>query len=359
MSQSSGKPPVQDATLAYAYGQPGVVAGFKYVPEDFQVDEELGFDLSGAGEHLFLQVRKTALTSKDVLERLSRYFQVSQSAIGYAGMKDKQGVCSQWFSIGLPGRAAPELQALNDAGLEILAHEFNSRKLKQGTHKANHFTIRLRGVHDPDNELEQRLQKIGRQGVPNYYGEQRFGRSGENLARAQALFQGRLKCSRYQRGILLSAARAAIFNRILSARVAAGNWQSWLPGDVMNLQGSRSVFTTTGQDEGYSDRLQQGDIHVTGALWGRGEPATSLQAGELERAVSTEFVELCRGLEQFGLQQDRRSLRLPVQGLDYNTGANGELNLRFSLQPGGYATAVLRELFQYRQDATMTQEPTT
>ncbi|MDT8428633.1 MAG: tRNA pseudouridine(13) synthase TruD [Pseudomonadales bacterium] len=342
--------PVQDGTLAYAYGRPRIIAGFKQVPEDFQVEEELGFGPSGKGEHLFVQVRKTALTSKDVLERLSQYFQVSQTNIGYAGMKDKQGVCSQWFSICLPGRLTPDLLGLNAAGLEVLAHGLNHRKLRQGTHKANHFSIRLRGVHDPDHELEQRLHWISQKGVPNYYGEQRFGRSGENLSRARALFEGRLKCSRYQRGILLSAARAAIFNRILDARVAAANWQTWLPGDVLNLQGSRSVFASGEQDDGFTLRLEQGDIHVTGALWGRGEPASSFQAGELERAVASELLDLCRGLEAFGLQQDRRSLCLPVQGLECSTESNADLILRFSLPPGGYATAVLRELFQYRQD---------
>lgn len=340
--------------LPRSLGEPFLQADFKRVPEDFVVNEVLGFECSGEGEHLWLLIRKTGISTSDVARRLARATGLRMADISWSGLKDKQGVCTQWFSLHSPGQHVEGLAQLTSHELCIEQQLRNNRKLRRGSHRGNEFRIRLREIEPVDGvssavawqDLELRMHSIARLGVPNYFGEQRFGYA--NLTNAQAWFAGKSRPrDRLERGMWLSAARSALFNAVLARRVEAGNWNTYVPGDVMNLDGSGSVFISSADDDSLLRRLQEMDIHPTGPLWGQGALASTGAVAALELAVADDMAAFSAALPRYGLTQERRSLRLPVKALDYRRPDEGTLEIEFTLPTGTYATAVLREFCNY------------
>ncbi len=301
MTDSAGIPGVPD----WPRTAPPPLAGaaLRSAPEDFEVEEQLPFALSGQGEHVWLKIRKRGVNTDRVAQALARAAGVPRRAVGYAGMKDRHAVAVQWFS------------------------------------------------------------------VPNYFGEQRFGRDSANVERARAMFAGEVIRDRHLRGLYLSAARAFLFNDVLARRVADGSWNTALDGESANapslargprlgpfgeafiLDGSRSYFLDDGTDAALPQRLAQGDTHPSGPLWGKGEPPTRGVARGLEEETAARYAELADGLAQAGLRQERRALRVFPREIAAGWLDAATLQLRFVLPPGSYATAVLRELADYRDVA--------
>jgi tRNA pseudouridine13 synthase len=245
----------------------------------------------------------------------------------------------------LPKKVAPDLAALSSPEQRVLDARWHSRKLPRGALAGNRFDLLLRDAHGARVAVERRLQAIESRGVPNYFGEQRFGRGGDNVANALAMFGGRRE-RRDQRTLLLSAARSELFNRVLSARVAGNSWDRALEGEVWMLDGSRSVFGPEPWNEELARRLAAFDIHPTGPMWGAGElrcrgAARAVEEGTL---ADPESLALRAGLERAGLRQERRSLRLRPLELGWTWPAGDQLRLRFALPAGCYATTVLAEL---------------
>jgi tRNA pseudouridine13 synthase len=331
--------------LAHAWGQPPASGRLRVTPEDFQVTEIPLLEPDGAGEHVWLWVRKCNANTPQVAEQLAVFAGVHPRQVSFAGLKDRRAVTEQWFSVQLPGRAMPDWAAMDAETFTVLRHARHSRKLRRGALRGNAFRISIRNLHADPLVLEQRLQLIAAEGVPNYFGEQRFGRDGSNLRTADMQFRnpGR-KLSRNKRSMALSAARSFLFNRVLSERVAAGNWNQPVPGDALQLQGSHSFFVATVIDTDLQARVQTGDVHPTGPLHGRGESPVQGESLALETRVLTTYPDWLQGLEAAGLKQDRRALRLPVTGLGWQHAAADVLELEFSLPAGAYATSVLREL---------------
>ncbi len=333
-------------TLPCAYGGPALKGLLRRIDDDFVVEEDLGYEAGGEGEHAFLVVRKRGRNTHEVARALARLAGVAQVAVGYAGLKDRHAVTTQHFSVHLPGRPDPDWHALEDDGLQFLAVARHHRKIRRGSLRGNRFRIRV-VLPDGDREqTEMRLSKIEAGGVPNYFGAQRFGHSGQNLVRVDELFAGRgRRPGREQRGLLLSSARAHLFNLVLADRVAAGHWNQTLDGDVMVLAGSQRQFAFDTRDETLKPRLAQLDVHPTGPLCGRDSRALlpETEALVLEQRVLAPWADWIDGLGRFGLDADRRALRLVVDELDWAWDDNA-LDLRFRLVAGAFATAVLREL---------------
>ena len=337
--------------LPRAYG-PGVLeAGFRGTPEDFRVEEIDAFAADGDGEHLLLTIEKRGENTMHVARRLARWAGIADVGIGWAGMKDRHAVTVQRFSVHLPRRVAPDLAALETPGadgrpsLRVIASAWHRRKLPRGASHGNRFTLVLREVRGDRDAIQARLQALAEGGLPNYFGEQRFGRGGDNVGNALAMFAGR-RVAREQRSHLLSAARSQLFNRVLAARVERGCWDEALEGEVWMLDGSRSVFGPVPVDDTLQQRLADFDIHPTAPLWGRGAlrseaASASLELGALDDAQS---LALREGLEAAGLKQERRATRLRPQALAWQWLDDTSLELRFSLPPGAYATTVLAEL---------------
>lgn len=331
--------------LARAHGAPVLAARLRAAPEDFFVEELPGFEASGAGEHLLLTVEKRGMNTAFAARRIAAWAGVDESAIGYAGLKDRHAVTRQRFTVWLPKKIAPDLEALQSDDLRVLEHAWHARKLPRGALTGNRFVLVLRDVEGERAAIETRLQAIASQGVPNYFGEQRFGRGGNNVQQAVAMFAGR-RVKREERTMLLSAARSELFNRVLAARVEAGNWNAALDGEVWMLDGSRSVFGPEAFTDELQARLAAFDIHPTGPLWGEGELRSTDASRDLELAAmqGDTATRLRNGLERAGLKQERRALRLRPDAIAWRWLDDGALELAFALPPGCYATTLLREL---------------
>jgi len=310
---------------------------------DFRVMERLSFELSDEGEHVCLQIRKRGANTDYVAGQLARFAGVARRDVGYAGLKDRHAVTTQWFSVRLPGRCDPDWQALPLQEVEVLQVGRHARKIKRGALAGNDFQLVIRGCTGGRDRLEEILQRIRQYGVANYFAEQRFGHQGRNLQGALQLFQGG-RCSRQQRGLYLSAARSLLFNQILARRVENGTCNRAIPGDAMAFAGSRQYFKTSLPDQELAHRVDSGQIHPTGALWGIGDSDVTADAQAIEQSVVADFPEFSRGLEQFGVDMARRALRVNVENLHWKFLGESDLQLQFSLPAGSYATAVVREL---------------
>lgn len=327
---------------------PLTAAVVRATPEDFLVEEQIPYSLVGTGEHLWVKVRKRGLNTEQVAKQLARMAGITRREVGYAGMKDRHAVTVQWFSLYLPGRADPQWSGLPE-GMIILESRRHTRKLKTGALSGNRFVIVLRDCQGDRDALLRRVEEVSVKGVPNYFGEQRFGHHGGNLAAAQAMFSGKLAVpDRKQAGIYLSAVRSFLFNQVLARRVLAQNWNQALEGDALNLNGSRSFFVPEIIDDTIRRRIAEGDVHPSGPLWGRGELATRMAVHALETEVINEHADLAQGLENAGLEQERRALRLLPRELRVEWPDTQSLRLEFSLPPGSYATVLLREIAELR-----------
>ncbi|RMR03925.1 tRNA pseudouridine synthase D [Pseudomonas savastanoi pv. glycinea] len=327
-----------------AYGQPLGSAVLKATAEDFQVDEVLDIPLSGDGEHLWLWVEKRGLNTEEAARRLARAAGVQLRTVSYAGLKDRQALTRQWFSIQLPGKADPDLSSAENETLKILQSTRHKRKLQRGAHAANGFTLRLTRLNADKDALNARLELIAKAGIPNYFGAQRFGYQGGNLGEArdyaarQALPEQRAVRSR-----LLSTARSYLFNQVLASRVADGSWQVAQVGDLLAFTDSRSFFPA-GENECSDPRLAILDLHPTGPQWGEGPSPASGATAALENDVANRESALRDWLTRAGMEHERRILRLPIGRLTWHYPEPDILQLEFVLPPGCFATVLVREL---------------
>ncbi len=320
-------------------------ARIRATPEDFVVDELDAFAPSGSGEHLLLTVQKRGMNTAFAARRIAQWAGVQESAIGYAGLKDRHALTRQRFSVHLPKKIAPTAETLEDDELRVVDAQWHNRKLPRGALAGNRFTLTLREVAGDTDAIDARLRAIEARGVPNYFGEQRFGHGGGNVEAALAMFGGR-RVDRAKRSILLSSARSALFNRVLASRVASARWDAALDGEVWILDGSRSVFGPEPFDDSLAARLAAGDIHPSAPLWGKGELRSTAAARglELDAMDDARSLALRSGLEAAGLRQERRAARLPVRALAWTWPDTRTLRLSFDLPAGSYATAVLDEI---------------
>ncbi len=330
--------------LARAHGEILTGGCIKSKNEDFVVEEIMPIEPSGVGEHLWVQIRKSGCNTDWLARQLANVAGIKPMGVSYAGLKDRHAITTQWFSLHLPGSADPDLNDLSSDDVTILNCIRHDRKLKRGALAGNHFKLIVRELDCSLEALEHRLAQIKNLGVPNYFGEQRFGHHMDNLVKAEKLFQGELrKVKKHQKGIYLSAARSWIFNQFLSERIKRNNWNDYLSGDVFSLEGKTACF----EDDGSTDirqRLLDADIHPTGPMWGRGESMAKKECLVLEKEIASKYKTLAEGLEQAGLKQERRSLRLMVNNISWRFINESSLLVEFDLPAGAYATMVLREI---------------
>lgn len=331
----------------FAWGGPPVRGLVRSCPEDFVVEEILGHEPDGEGEHLWLWVEKRERNTVDVAADLARQSGIHPRRVGFGGLKDRNALTRQYFSLHLAGVPDPHWHEWSIEGVRILQARRCSRKIARGRLKANRFELTVRGIVGDRDALSERLALVAEHGVPNGFGEQRFG--GNNIARAYALFRGELrrKPTKAKRGFYLSAARSLIFNRVLAERIGLANWNGLIDGDVAVLDGSRSFFAADNEDSDQVQRCRSLDIHPSGPLVGRGESPVGGEAAAIEAAVIDDLAELFDGLARFGMKHERRALRMCVADLDWGFPDPYILRLTFTLGTGSYATSVLRELVEY------------
>lgn len=347
-------------------------ATYKTHNTDFVVNEILPLEFTGEGEHLWLHIEKSGVNTAYLAKLLSEWAEIPLRDVGYSGLKDRHALTTQWFSLRIPKKQLPEsefapVDISDNESVTILAQHWHNKKLNRGTHRANQFIITLRDIeleNDDKSSVEQHLQNISTTGVPNYFGPQRFGWNGNNIREALALFarptpdnrpqpkkSKRKKSPREQNSMELSAARSLIFNEILAARVRDSSWNTGLAGEVFNLDGSGSIFTSEAIDDTLRARVASGDIHPTGVLWGMANDKVSAVAAQIENDVvqnSDLLTQLAIGLEKRDVKAQRRALRLPIEEMSWRWQNNDEqtLVLNFTLTTGSFATSVLGSLVQ-------------
>jgi len=310
--------------FSFAFGRPDAHANFRTLHSDFIVREKLGFTPCGEGEHLYVHIKKSGENTSWVAGKLADYFAVKTMDVGYCGKKDRNADTTQWFSVYLPTvrHDANWEEFICSSGLnaQVVESGRHSRKLRRGMHQSNQFFIRLRSVENVKEALK-RLQQIKSDGVPNYFGEQRFGREASNLKLAGSWFDEGEKINNHsKRSLIMSAARSYLFNLVLSKRVEEKSWRVVLPGDVCSENG-----------------------FVCGPLWGRGRSESSANALAIETDVLQNFHSWCKRLEHLGLQQERRSFVLLPQFMSWQVDG-ADITVEFELAPGEFATSVLREV---------------
>lgn len=329
---------------------PGTGGALRTVPEDFVVDEVPAYPPSGAGDHVFVRIEKRGLTTAQAVQRISRTLGVNERDVGVAGMKDRHAVTRQWLS--LPPPVTPEQAvALALEDVRVLEAARHAHKLRTGHVRANRFVLRVRGVVPDLEAAAERARAIlgvlaAPPGAPNFYGEQRFGREGDNAARGRELLAGgKPPRDRKLARLLVSALQSELFNAWLTARMTDGLYARVLAGDVLHKVGG-GMFTCedAATDEA---RLCAGEVIVTGPMFGHSMRAAAGDAGAREDAI----------LAAAGLSRDSfGSVRAIAEGTrrdasillgEPSVTAEGEtLEVAFTLPGGAYATTVMREVMK-------------
>jgi tRNA pseudouridine13 synthase len=324
---------------------PGCGGIFKASPEDFVVEELPAYLPSGDGEHLFLWVEKRNRSTQDVAKSLARALGLFERDVSWAGLKDRQAVTRQFFSV--PARKAEaQVRTLSLPGVTVLSAKRHRNKLRTGHLKGNRFVLTLREVRDV-GAARAALEVLRRFGVPNYFGEQRFGASGDNAAKGKAiLLAGGRHRNRFERKLFLSAYQSALFNRVLARRLETGTFTTALRGDVLKKHATGGEFLCEAPEVD-QPRMDAFEVSATGPLFG---PRMRAPAGEVAAAEAQVLADdgVTATLFEAGGDETagaRRFLRIPLVASLEDQG-RGVVRLELELPAGSYATAVLRELFK-------------
>ena len=311
--------------------------------EDFQVEELPLITPEGQGSHLWLEIEKRGANTDWIARQLAACAGVMGRDVGYAGMKDRRGVTRQWFSVAQQEATDSAWENWHLPDATVINAGLHTRKLKRGALRGNRFRLVVRDLEGDTGRLRERLQRVNELGVPNYFGPQRFGHGGQNVARGASWLKYGGRLPRNKKSIYISAVRSFVFNEVLSRRVDERVWDQLLDGDIASLDGSRSTFVCELPDPELTRRCEAFDIHPSGPLPGKTGAGSRHVCVPVEQGVLDAHEELVKGLEKAGVKSDRRSLRLAPGAMSWDLSDN-ILELEFELPPGGYATSVLREL---------------
>jgi tRNA pseudouridine13 synthase len=324
-------------------------------PEDFVVIEEPLYPTSGEGKHLFLYVEKRGRTTEQVARELARRGRVSSRDVGYAGRKDRHAVTRQWFSLeGVDPEYALDFDL---QGAKVLEARRHPHKLKTGHLRGNRFDITLRREGESEIELiQKRADELVRRGMPNRYGEQRFGRAGDNALQARKLLEGGPPPrDRRAARFLISAFQSQVFNAVLEERADA--YDRVEMGDLARVEESGGLFWVDDLAR-EQPRAEAFEISATGPIFGRRMRSPVGEVARLERQVFDRFglpselasLSLPRGIRARG---SRRPLRVRPEGLEVTPLARGGgLRVQCGLPSGAYVTVLLELLVGEVIDAT-------
>jgi tRNA pseudouridine13 synthase len=332
----------------WLYGKPEIQGQLKASPEDFVVIEDLGYQADGEGEHLLVRLRKTGCNTRFVADALAKFAGIPPREVSFAGMKDRHAVTEQTFCLRLPGKETPDFFTFSLEGCEILQQARHKRKLRTGALAGNAFQLVLRHISDRA-ALEERLQRIASGGVPNYFGQQRFGIQGNNLEQAKRWASDAIRIrERSKRSFLLSAARSALFNQVVSDRLGQqGSLTQALPGDALQLTGRGSWFVAAEEElPQLQQRIDNNELRITAPLPGRGEWGSRDAALAVEQQSLADCADLIALLERERVEAARRAMLVIPRDMRWSWRDDATLELSFWLPAGSFATSIVRELFE-------------
>lgn len=340
--------------LNWLHGEPSANGKMKTTPEDFRVTEDLGYRPDGDGEHLLVRLRKQGCNTRFVANALAEFAGIPVREVSFAGMKDRHAVTVQWFCLRMAGRQTPDMSLFTLDGCEIMESARHKRKLRIGGLKGNHFQVILRKISD-SAVVEQRLLLVSQQGVPNYVGLQRFGHHENNLLEARRWAANEMPVrERSRRSFLLSAARSALFNQVVSKRLT--QYHSLcrvLAGDVLQLAGRGSSFVAVADElEILQQRINQQELCITAPLAGRGASRSRDAALAFEQECLADEAILAGLPGREGVDAARRAMMVYPRDFLWNWHDKTTVELRFWLPVGSFATSVIREIINAEKDNT-------
>jgi len=314
---------------------------YKSCPEDFQVEEIPAYEACGEGEHLFVQIEKTNLSTVEAAKLLAEAAKLPESAPSWAGLKDKHALCRQ--TLCLPAQAEEALLGFSNPALRILSMKRHRNKLKTGHLKANRFQVVLRKLSNVSAAIRC-FEQLLETGFPNFFGQQRFGH--HNLRRGLLWLKQKqvARWNAFQKKIYISAVQSALFNHLLNQRLQEGVFFKVLEGDVLKKHetGGEFVCRNAGEDQ---VRFERFELSPTGPMYG---PKMTFAEGEMADKEAAALVEFGLSLEDFKrvgflAHGARRPFRALLEEASFKALEN-ELVLSFTLAPGCYATSVIHEM---------------
>ena len=310
---------------------------FYQTPTDFIVDEIASTEFKGKGNYLILHVQKYELTTWDMVAIFSEYLSIPAQKIGYAGLKDKHATTRQYISV--DASYEKMLKKFYHKQVKILSSVRHSHSIRMGDLEGNRFSINLHFVDNIDaGKIEKVARKIAKNGLPNYFGYQRFGRDNDSIEQAKEMIQGDLFIDDTKlKKFLVSIYQSVFFNDWLRERVnlslESGETKfKLLEGDVyLSSEGKLSTPKIMPSKEYESKKLVP-----TGLLCGRDTFRARAEARELEKEYDDEY------LQDKG---HRREALIFPKDIECNyVRKQTLLNISFSLPKGSYATVFLESI---------------
>jgi tRNA pseudouridine13 synthase len=326
---------------------PGIGGRIKVEPEDFEVEEIPAYEPAGVGDHLFLWIEKRDIGAEFFTRGIARRLGIPFGEVGTAGLKDRRAVTRQWVSV--PAAAEPRLAELDGDGVRVLRVSRHGNKLRPGHLRGNRFRVLIRDV--PTDAAERAapiLDRIRRDGLPNFYGPQRFGRDGETARSGLDLLTGGRRGGRnpFLRKLALSAAQSVLFNDYLGRRLTDGLLRTVLAGDVMAKWPAGGMFVARDAAAEQARFDARETVHA-GPMFGRKTFAAEGVAAEREALALSDAGLTVDSFSGFGklLMGTRRHNLVYVDELEARLEPDG-LRLTFTLPAGSYATVLLLEVMK-------------
>ena len=330
---------------------PGTGGRTRVCLEDFSVSELARFQPSGVGEFAYAYVEKCGLNTHDLVAAL-REQGVPYNDVGVAGLKDKHAITRQWLSV--PGQHAPALEALDGLeGVRVLEVSRHETRLRRGNLRGNRFQVLFRNPdpswEDSANAVVARIQENG---LPNYFGPQRFGRFNSNAIDAIRMLRGeKVPGGRRLNEFFISALQAHLFNWNLKRRIETGLFDQVLAGDRARRHDTGGMFIV-GDPAVESQRAARQEISAVLPLYGRKVAGNLEDAAAIEGEVLTHF-NLRRSDFRPLTRGAWRISRVKPEDIAVEPRDNGYV-AEFTLPNGAYATTFLRELMKVETDVSAT-----
>lgn len=327
---------------------PGIGGRIRARPEDFIVEEVPILHPSGNGNHLYINMTKMGVTTREVQEQLARLFDVRYQDVGTAGLKDKESVATQTFSVELKEKMDKEYAAAlveEDVGFRVNWMEYHDTKYRSGHILGNKFTILITDMKLQRSQAFERAERITtriqEQGVPNYYGEQRMGRRGKNVVAGWQILNGEKRVSNtWLRRYLIAAYQGYLCNMYLATRLEDGLFTKLIDGDIVSGHDQKNRYWVADLDVD-TPKFKEKQVSFTAPMYG-----TKMMEAEGKAHVLEDSIFKASGLKKSQLKQQKvtgaRRLGKMVPEVTVEIAKRG-IQLSFTLEKGGFATTILRE----------------
>ena len=328
----------------------------KVTPEDFKVREELAYQPSGTGEHIYLCFRRSDWNTGRISSKISQILEADKHSYGYAGMKDRHALVEQTISVksALTLEHAREKLMQHASDIEIVAISRHQNKLKRGHLRYNHFQILVKNLKNIKlDAILLRRDSIIQNGFLNYYGDQRFGIDFDNIRNGfDVLKEFKRVKSLHKRKLFINALQAALFNLYLSRRMTDA--QELLMGDILKKSDTGGLFIYDNPSD--ENRVTAGNCTVCGPIFGHKMMASEKATYTMEMALLEEFHLGLNKFRRLKTAGSRRAFKIYPEYINIEMMNSSELSFQFKLPKGVYATTLLKHFFELKNMATMSEK---